>query len=592
MKFSISKGIEWAKRHRFAMAFALLAVGIAGWALWPAAPEETRYSVATAEKATIVTTVSGSGQIAASTQVSLKAKTSGEVVYVGAKVGDVVKQGALIVQLNASDAQKAVRDAQISLEGARLSLQKIERAADELTVTQYRNNLARAQENEVGARADLQKAYEDGYTAVSNAFLDLPDIISGLQETLYTISPQLSQNEEPIEFYRGATERFDSRVTEFRDDAAQKYQTARNAYDAAFLLFKSTPRTASSEDIEHLISQSYDAAKDLSDAVRSANNLIQFYKDTLTENNITPKSFANTQLSTLSGYTGKMNTHVSALLSAQSGIVKAKQSVLDAKRSVEESQGALRDLLAGADEIDLASSRLTVKQRENALADAKENLANTYIRAPFAGTIAAIHVSKLDEISGGTAVATLITNKKVAKITLNELDVAKVKIGQPATITFDALEDLALTGKVIEVDAVGTVTQGVVSYAVTIELDADDERVKPGMSVSASIVVDVKQDVLAVPVSAVKQSGNTSYVEVFETPLDTSNGSQNIVSLVAPIRRTVTTGAANDTLIEIVSGIDVGVQVVTRTTTASTQTTASASRAPSLFGGTGVRMMR
>ena len=92
---------------------------------------------------------------------------------------------------------------------------------------------------------------------------------------------------------------------------------------------------------------------------------------------------------------------------------------------------------------------------------------------------------------------------------------AKVKVGQKVTLTFDAIEDLSITGEVAEIDTLGTVSQGVVNYAVKIVFDTQDERVKSGMSVSAAIITDVKQDVLLVPNAAVK-SNDEQYVEVLE----------------------------------------------------------------------------
>ena len=103
----------------------------------------------------------------------------------------------------------------------------------------------------------------------------------------------------------------------------------------------------------------------------------------------------------------------------------------------------------------------------------------------------------------------LITKQKIAEISLNEVDAAKVKVGQKVTLTFDAIDGLSITGEVSEIDALGTVSQGVVTYGVKIAFDTQDERVKSGMSVSAAIITDVKQNVLLVPNAAVKSNERT-----------------------------------------------------------------------------------
>src|SRR5258708_3248774 len=75
----------------------------------------TLYTLAAVQKGTIVTSVTGSGQVSASNQLDLKPKVSGDVVYIGATEGSTVPAGTLIVELDAQDAQKAVRDAQVNL---------------------------------------------------------------------------------------------------------------------------------------------------------------------------------------------------------------------------------------------------------------------------------------------------------------------------------------------------------------------------------------------------------------------------------------------------------------------------------------------
>ena len=170
---------------------------------------------------------------------------------------------------------------------------------------------------------------------------------------------------------------------------------------------------------------------------------------------------------------------------------------------------------------------------------------------------------------------------------MNEVDAAKVKIGQKASLTFDAIDSLEISGKVADVDTLGTVTQGVVTYSVKISMDTPDDRVKPGMSVNASIITDVKQDVIAVPNSAIKNQNGSSYVEMLNAKVPTDQESLGITSTTQPKQQPVITGVSDDTNTEITSGLNVGDQVVTKTTTGITKTTAATTTAPSLFGSGG-----
>jgi HlyD family secretion protein len=235
--------------------------------------------------------------------------------------------------------------------------------------------------------------------------------------------------------------------------------------------------------------------------------------------------------------------------------------------------------------IDIQSSKLNVRQKENALEDAKNTLSDYYITAPFDGMIASV-VAKVGD-TASTTLGSIITDQKIALLSMNEVDVSKIKLGEKASITFDAIEDLSMTGQVVEIDAVGTVSQGVVSYSVKVAFDTSDERVKPGMSVSASIITNSKTDVLMIPASAVKVQGTTNYVQMFTTPLSTVDmTTAGITSPTAPEQVTVEIGISDDTNTEIISGLAEGDQVVSRTITTKTKAT---TQAPSLIGGGNVR---
>jgi len=269
-----------------------------------------------------------------------------------------------------------------------------------------------------------------------------------------------------------------------------------------------------------------------------------------------------------------------------------------AQDKIREKQEALLKLKTGADPLDIQSSELTVKQRESALFDAKEKLADYYVRAPLDGVIAKVDAKKGDSASPASILATLITRQKLAEISLNEVDVAKVKVGQKVTLTFDAVPDLTITGQVAEVDAVGTVSQGVVTYTVKIGFDTQDDRIKPGMSVSAAIVTEAKPNVLLVPNSAVKSQGGVSYVEIVEGDDRNTALAANATGAILkniPRRQQVEIGMASDEFTEVTSGLKEGDIIVTRTIqptaaqTTQTQQQSGGLRIPGLNTGGGIK---
>ena len=168
---------------------------------------------------------------------------------------------------------------------------------------------------------------------------------------------------------------------------------------------------------------------------------------------------------------------------------------------------------------------------------------------------------------------------------MNEIDAARAQIGQKASLTFDAIPDLTLTGQVREIDAIGTASQGVVTYNAKIIFDTQDDRVRPGMSVSAEIVAETKTDVLTVPNAALK-SQNGSFAEVVDNISPQVSLTANVSAAFLPNlprRQEVEIGISNDEVTEIKSGLKEGDIVVVRTLQGDQGAQTKPSR-PGLFG--------
>jgi HlyD family secretion protein len=588
----IKKILQLAKQHKIVAGIIILIIMAGGYFLLKGkSVAPTSYVFAKAERGNIIAAISGTGQVSVSNQVDVKAKTSGDVTAVNVKVGQVVKSGALLAQINASDALRAVRDAQTSLETAKLDLEQTLAPVKELTLLQSEDSLIQAEQSKQDAIDNLAKSYDDGFNTVSNAFLDLPSVMTGLNSTLFSYSFNSTQNN--IDYYAGAIKTYgDDNGTTYRDDAYNKYQSARTAYDQNFLDYKNTNRSSDKTAIENLISETYETVKSIAEAVKSANNLIQLYQDKLTTRNLTPQTLSTTALTNLSSYTSKTNSYLTSLLSAKSSIQSYKDAIISAERAIKQKELSLADTKAGADELTIRAKRIAVQQKQDALTTANQALYDCSARAPFDGIVAKVSVKKGDTISSGTAVATIITKQQLAEISLNEVDVARVKTGQKVTASFDAVDGLNITGVVAEVDTLGTVSQGVVTYNVQIVFDTQDDRVKPGMSVSVAIITDMKQNVLIVPSSALKSSVNGSYVEMpNETVTAGSTGasSAGVVLNNSPKQQSVVAGISDDTSTEIISGLNEGDVIIVRTVSGSI-TTANGSTGGNALGGSGIRI--
>ncbi|MFH1427832.1 MAG: efflux RND transporter periplasmic adaptor subunit, partial [Patescibacteria group bacterium] len=352
--------------------------------------------------------------------------------------------------------------------------------------------------------------------------------------------------------------------------------------------------------IKKNLAETLESVKKIADAVKSEVNMLDWWVQYRTSEKFSVYKDVTSYQSDLNSYTSESNSHLSTLLAAQRTIEDYKKSILDAERdlkemeqnnplelaaaqrSIIEKQEKIKDLETGATELEKKSKQLAVQQKQNSLFDAQQNYSDYFIRAPFDGLVVEMNSSKGDSVTSGTVIATLITSQKIVEITLNEIDATQIKVGQKAVLTFDAVADLFITGEVVEIDVLGAVNSGVVSYDAKIVFDVQDDRVKPGMSASINIIIDSKSDTLLAPVSAVKSMGVGNYVEII-------NDGQTE-------RKMVVTGLSNDTMIEIIKGMEEGEEIITQTINngssgASSQNNSASQGRQSGFGGE-FRMLR
>jgi HlyD family secretion protein len=564
-------------RHKIFTVFlviVLVGIGYFAYSKASAGKTETRYLTDVVTRGTIVTSVSGTGEISASNSVDVKAKVSADATNVAVTEGQSVKTGDLLVQLDTKDAQKAIRDAQINLESAKLSLQKSQEgalptdlASAQLNVDNAQNNLATAKTK---ADLDLANLYSDTKGILQDIYNKMDDAlnnqIDGIYNGLNTNNPKLSFLTANSQAENNATNQLLLAKSSLADlkTIVDNFPTDQAAIDKTIDKFISAS----------VVDQSF--ASYLSDAVNSA----------ITSNGV-PQATLDGYKNTVSSLRSSANANLTSLNNQKQSIANQKFSnvnnINSAQNSVTTAENNLASIQSGTNPLDLKSQELSVQQKQNSLSDAESALADYTVRAPFDGIVTNLTVKKGDSVSGSTAIATLITKQQVAIISLNEVDISKVSLGQKVNLTFDALPDLSLTGQVIDIDAIGTVSQGVVTYNVKIGFDSPDNSIKPGMSVSASIITNVKQDILIVPNSAIKTQGTANYVQIFNPALPEDTTGLGIVSIVAPTSKTVVIGVADDTNTEIVSGLNEGDQVVTKTTTATAAKATTA--APSLLQG-------
>lgn len=210
-----------------------------------------------------------------------------------------------------------------------------------------------------------------------------------------------------------------------------------------------------------------------------------------------------------------------------------------------------------------------LRQANNSLNSASISLAQNSptITAPFTGVISNISLVSGMVLAGSsssttTRVATIEnTSTPIVQVTLSEIDVPKVKVGQKVTVTFDSISGKTFTGIVATVDRIGTVTSNVVSYLSNIKLDISSSDILPNMAATGEIIIDSKSNVLSVPSSAVHSQNGTYTVQILKNGTVQTN--------------TVEVGIASSSETEIISGLSEGETVVTGTVAVTTNSSSS-----------------
>lgn len=134
----------------------------------------------------------------------------------------------------------------------------------------------------------------------------------------------------------------------------------------------------------------------------------------------------------------------------------------------------------------------------------------------------------------------------ILTVSVDELDINSVELGQEATVTLDAIEDEEFTGEVTAIGDTASVSGGVAKYTVSLCIPKDD-RMKQGMNASATITIDNRENVVTIPMNALQEEGSRVFVYTKQDEDGTLSGEQE-----------VTTGLSDGTTVEITEGLSEG----------------------------------
>ncbi|WP_295626841.1 efflux RND transporter periplasmic adaptor subunit [uncultured Intestinimonas sp.] len=506
---------KWIKRAIILVVLAALVVFLfrscmsAGTAILSGA-----YLPSTASVQDLVVSVSGNGAIEPIRSYRVTTLVRGEVLEAPFEEGGTVQEGDLLFRIDSTDVETAIEQAQLSLETARLNYQQL------------------LKDQEDSQKNATVKATATG--VITELYVDEGDIVSA-----------------------------GSPIADILDRENMKLKVPFHSADAAGFYVGQAASVTVDGTLE-TIPGTIDAIA-ATDSVGAGGTLVR--EVTILVRN--PGALSDTSSGTAS--VGTASSAASGTFEyGESKQVVARTSGELMSLTVREGDRVTEDQVIGAfDDSDMetqiANAAIQVQNAELTLKNAQDSLEDYSITSTIDGTVIEKNYDVGDTLDTSNASSTGIAYPAVIydmsaltfDVSINELDINKIQVGQKVEITADALDGQSFTGTVDKVNINGTTTNGTTNYPVTVLVDGTPEELKPGMNVSARIIVEDVGSVLCVPVEAVSRGQDgTSLVTVAGPGAVDETG--NVVDPTKLETREVTLGRNDNTYIEILSGLEEG----------------------------------
>jgi HlyD family secretion protein len=453
-------------------------------------------------------TVLSTGQVVSGTDLGLSFQGSGVVRTISVKEGDKVAQGQVLASLNQSSALANLISAQGALAQAQASYDKLINGATPAEIQSSQDAITLAKVNLSNTYNGALATLNNAYTAIYNAYSKVVD----LKNNYF-----LSQDTQGLQ------------VQNSKDDINNNVADAKSAIDQA-----NSPASIDS------------AVTNLSNYLNSTFYSLQTVRDQCDQGIYYYKVSAADRTS-LDAQKTAVSAALSSINALQGSIASYKVALQTSENNLSAKQASPRQ-----EDIDLAQAQILSAQGQVDSAQAVLN--NLIIVAPSSGTITQVDIKVGESATPSKEVMVLQDIGDLhAEADVSEANVASLQVGQSIDYTFDALgPDQHFAGKVLTINPASTVISGVVDYKVKGSLD-NVPNIKPGMTANMTTLVAKKDNVLAVPSTAVINKNNKQYVKVID---DSKNKTYHEVQVQIGMQ-------ADGGLIEITSGLNDGQEIVT-----------------------------
>ena len=541
---------------------AIAAVGYWGYATLHPKAAAAPLSTVTVSRGDVASTVSSSGTVISPSDIALAPATSGTLAKHNVKVGDSVHAGEVLAQMDTTSLKSSLAQAQASLIQAQANLTNAQATADTASATN-----AITLQNDQNAITTAQNNLSYQQTLISASELTDSENVATALNKLNNDKATTAQN---VAVYQSSVDTAKTNLT--------NAQLTFNDYEG---LYGPSGITLAFCASINTINQNCTTLTQDNNAVVSAQTA---YNNALITQQQNLAKDAQTIASDQQAYSDAQAT---AALNKKKNL----QTLASAQASIDSAQSALKlfqlqnSNSTTATTVAVDQAQITVAQSN--LVTAQKNLAGATVVAPVSGKVASISntlvgstISPNTTPTNGATSATgfiVLTNVGGLQVTagFSESDVAKIAVGQSASIAFTALPNATGDAKVASVALLPTTASGATTYTVTFQLVGKIAGLKPGMTATATVTVADSPNAISVTSRAVTTRGSGSFVNV----VTTVKGKQ--VETPTP----VVVGIVGDSSDEILSGLKVG-ELVALPSIVSTSS--SLTGVPSTLGAAGL----
>lgn len=546
-------------KHRWAFGCLLLSVLVVSGVWWSirlltrAEAKPARYELV--DRGLVEIKVTETGTIEPLKKVEVKSKVAGRIAKLHVQEGDRVQIGQLLAEVDPTEINSQVEQIRAQLDGAKARYEQAKRGVTyqeeqtQAAIRQYEQAL-RSAEARLKVVQEEDRA-QPGLTAseIAQAEANVRAAEESLQLLQEATHPQAVVQAQ----------------SSYEDARASAENAQRNLERQQRLLMRG-----------FVSEQVVDAAKAELAAANARRDQAKKRLDLIAEQNRLEIASAESRVAEARAALNRAR--------ANRAIVTIKsQEVQAARAAVEQARAQLKAAQSGTQQDrmrrdDVRSAWASVVQLENQLREFEVRQQDTRLLASMSGVITRRYIeegelitSGVSTFSSGTPVLQIADlSRMLVKMSVNEVDVHKIRPGLPVEIRIDGARGVIFQGRVHTVApaALGSGATGmsaqpgqggqggsVIRFAVEVLIDRPDPRLKPGMSAKCTIIIDRKSNVLRVPNGCVEGSGANAKVQVVTQTV--KNGQKTDV--FTP--RSVTVGLQGDSHVEIVSGLKPGERV-------------------------------